>query len=619
LPHIWAFFKLYSRRLSIVVLQFLLALCVSQAAYSSDFLSKNVFLLNVNKNIHTLENHWQYTVNENNLPSDVFLSQVEQFQWNTINEKSANFSYDEREYWFRFRLQSDTEEFHTYIVDVAYPLLDEIDLFKLDQENLVSHVSTGDSFVFSQRPVLHQNFIFPLEVNHKPSDIYLRVKSTSTLQVPLTIWPAKQFWQLDKIYSYLDGLFFGGILIMMIYNFFIFLSVKDKAYLFYVFYMLSLLLVQSANRGLGYQFLWPDSPTIQNYIIIPSLSGVVIFASLFFIYLLDLKTISIRSYRFFQAGIALTGLCVFSQLIFPYPTALSLTAFNTMLLGSGGALVALFLWTSGNRLAGYYIAGWGAVVFSFIFYIASVFDLIARTIIVEYATMVGTLAEVIIFSFALADRINLERRMRLSSQADLLEAQQEINQKLDVRVKQRTHELEIANAKLEEMSFSDGLTGVKNRRFFNEQIQLEYKRAYREQSPISLILGDIDYFKMVNDKYGHLAGDDCLVEVANTLTRVINRPGDALSRYGGEEFAIILPKTSLDGANLVAKKIRKEVETIRVATQEGKDISLTISLGVVSYIPKLRSGIENLIQKADEQLYNAKEAGRNCVCSSDVE
>src|SRR5690606_7812000 len=113
----------------------------------------------------------------------------------------------------------------------------------------------------------------------------------------------------------------------------------------------------------------------------------------------------------------------------------------------------------------------------------------------EYATMVGAIAEVIIFSFALADRINMERKMSLESQAALLESQQEINKKLDIRVKQRTHELEIANAKLQEMSFSDGLTGVKNRRYFDERIVIEYKRAYREQKALALLLIDIDHFK----------------------------------------------------------------------------------------------------------------------------
>lgn len=584
-----------------------------------DFLSANIIRLSSESSVPSLADHWQVFVNEQALSPEEIFAQVDSLEWKIESQASVNYEYDHREYWFRFRIIGEASEPQDFIIDVAYPLLDELELFHLKDNTIIKRSLTGDHYLFEQRDIRHQNFLFPVSVDATHADIYLRVKTSSTLQVPITIWPTRDFWQVDKINTYMDGVFFGGIFIMVLYNFFIFLSVKDRAYLFYVLYMLSLLLVQAANRGIGYQLLWPYSPFFQNVVIVPSLAGVVVFASLFFISLLDLKTFHPKLNRIFVIGILLTTICAFSQVYFPYSTALKLTALAIVLIGLLGLLVALKLWMNGNRLAGYYIAGWGALIFAFMIYIASVFDLIPRTFFVEYVTMMGGLAEVIIFSFALADRINFERRMRIESQAALLEAQQEINRKLDIRVQQRTKELEIANAKLQEMSFSDGLTGVKNRRYFDERIVAEYKRAFREQKYLALLMLDIDHFKDVNDQHGHQIGDDCLVEVARIFKKNINRPGDTLYRYGGEEFSVLLPETDLKGAELVAEKLRTSMEQVKVYSSDGQLIPIRISVGVASYVPTLRTGVDNLIKRADEQLYRAKREGRNRVCSSEKE
>ncbi len=172
--------------------------------------------------------------------------------------------------------------------------------------------------------------------------------------------------------------------------------------------------------------------------------------------------------------------------------------------------------------------------------------------------------------------------------------------------------LKAANLNLERLATLDSLTGVPNRRKFDGHLSLEWRRMAREQLPLSLILCDIDYFKSYNDTYGHLAGDFCLQQVAQAISRTIRRPADLLARYGGEEFAIILPNTHVEGALQVAEAMRNEVQNLKIAhAQSAVHKYVTISAGVVSLVPQYKVDPSTLITVADKALYQAKEQGRN--------
>lgn len=166
--------------------------------------------------------------------------------------------------------------------------------------------------------------------------------------------------------------------------------------------------------------------------------------------------------------------------------------------------------------------------------------------------------------------------------------------------------------KLLQLNTTDSLTGLKNRRFFESQLAYEYKRAVREELPISIILLDLDHFKGINDKYGHLIGDECLKEMARSTACLIHRSVDIVARYGGEEFAVILPNTDQINALKMAEKIRQKIENMTIKYGE-HSISFTASLGVACQIPENGSTEISLIHKADTALYRAKNKGRNRV------
>jgi diguanylate cyclase (GGDEF)-like protein len=282
------------------------------------------------------------------------------------------------------------------------------------------------------------------------------------------------------------------------------------------------------------------------------------------------------------------------------------------------------------------------------------FNFIPRNTFTENAVQLGSALEVILLSFALAERLHQEKKERFEAQITALnheriasaaqaealeqercartaqekalgherdareaqdralEIQRKANETLEDKVKERTNELESVNQKLAELSTTDALTGVRNRRYFDQMLDREFNRARREREPLSILMLDIDHFKQVNDDYGHQVGDDALRRVANVLREVVHRTTDLVARYGGEEFTIILPNTEVAGAYTVAEKIRTNIAKQEFDT-EGITFSITISIGIMGDEPSKDSSPDFWLKEADDALYKAKEEGRNTV------
>ena len=222
---------------------------------------------------------------------------------------------------------------------------------------------------------------------------------------------------------------------------------------------------------------------------------------------------------------------------------------------------------------------------------------------VDYITKPFDLEEII---------VRVQHQLEIKSlQQQLREKNHLLEQELKIRVALE-NQLRVANKKLENIATIDGLTGIANRRKFDLQMKQEWLRAYREQTPLSLILVDVDYFKLYNDSHGHQAGDNCLQLVAQGISRAVNRPADLVARYGGEEFAVILPNTDLVGANHVANRIKASIDYSRIP-HKSSSVSkyITISQGVSTTIHSTDSSFESLVCIADIALYDAKKGGRD--------
>ena len=188
----------------------------------------------------------------------------------------------------------------------------------------------------------------------------------------------------------------------------------------------------------------------------------------------------------------------------------------------------------------------------------------------------------------------------------------------NARLNQR--EADIKASQMEKLSITDPLTGLHNRMHLNKQFSSQWKRCGRSNSPLSVMLIDLDHFKLVNDTYGHIAGDECLKKVSNVLKAEIKRDTDTLARYGGEEFVVLLPDTDLLLSSQLCEILVNKIAAIEFIW-ENKKIHLSASIGVASMIPDVNADNQILLKSADEAMYQAKAQGRNryCIFSKAVE
>jgi two-component system, chemotaxis family, response regulator WspR len=217
----------------------------------------------------------------------------------------------------------------------------------------------------------------------------------------------------------------------------------------------------------------------------------------------------------------------------------------------------------------------------------------------------------------LPDPIELIARIRSHAKNYILQTERDA---AFFAIREMKKQLEKNNRQLEKMSMQDGLTGISNRRHFDDTLEEELKTAGNTKAPLSLILIDIDHFKLFNDSYGHQGGDDCLIKVATTIAKECKNPEDLAARYGGEEFVILLPDTEEKSAFAVADRVRKAVEKLDIEHNDSSTAKhVSISLGIGTMMADENLDAKALIERSDAALYKAKENGRNqTVMASDL-
>jgi len=566
--------------------------------------------------------------------------------WQTSSQDIVSLGYTDDVLWLALELVNTGES--TWFLEVAYPVLDRVEIY-LEHPEQTQVYRLGDLKHYAERPINHRNFVIPLPAleHDQTLQIFLRVQSSTSLQVPVKLWQQTHFYNEEQSTLIWQGMYFGLIFVMTFYNLCLFYYSRETKYIYYAGVFGSFALFQATLSGFTYQFLWPASPTWNDHALPVFLGFVLISESVFVRSLLDIKKHAPKVAAFYSGSAILAAVLVIASSFIPYRIAIISLIILALPINFLGLLVGIQQWSEGNKTAQLFTIAWVGTLFGAIILALSKLGLIERNAFNENALQIGTTISVLWLSFALGEyiaqqnrerqkakedaleyalKISQERQEKLSAQAETLRTQKQANENLEKEVKQRTHELqkamydlEAANSKLKHISNIDELTGLYNRRYFNDKFELEFKRAQRMENSLSIIIIDIDYFKMVNDDYGHLVGDACIQSVAEVLKRCVARPQDSVSRFGGEEFIVLLPDTPREGAWQVATRILKSVESEKVRYEE-LTLNMTVSMGIAIKQPgNNKDKPESLLEKADVALYKAKNGGRNCIFESDVE
>lgn len=555
--------------------------------------------------------------------------------WQPITRRSPNFGFTREAYWFRFQIENTGNHPIQRFVELPITFIDDVQLYHFVGGQLRASYALGDEKPFAQRPILHPSFVMPVDLVPGHNQIYVRLASAGSVEAPLRIWDPLKFHEGSFNDNLLHGVVAGILLVMIVYNLFIYFATDDINYIYYVCFVASYLLFHFTLIGYTFAYLWPNAIRWNSFALSTSIAASCLFACLFATNFLKLSVDSTPAFYVMRGLTGASAVLFVLTFWLPYSITIRLGAALVIPVATTALALGYWRWWRGARFARFYCLAWTAVLIGVSVLVSGKFGLIPSNVWTNSAPEVGIVILVLLLAITLADRINHDRTRRIkaqsvalaherrarASQEALIRAKEEANRKLERRVKARTidlnntlDKLKVANDLLLLLARTDGLTQLNNRAFFDNALIEEHRRAARLNSSLALVIFDIDFFKKINDTYGHPAGDACLRAVAALVKPHINRAGDVLARYGGEEFVILLIDSSLDNALALAETLRVEIEHF-VLQFEDETIRFTASFGVACGVPGKNMGPHDLLSNADKALYDAKHSGRNCVRS----
>lgn len=586
----------------------LLTLLMSGNVVSSDtnilFINNNTSKVNIFDYIEILEDKGaKLTIDD--VTKDAYKNS---FQAASIIGNS--FGISESAYWVRFSIKVSEDTDDTLYLELAYPLTDCVRFYIPTSDNSFIEKKSGELTPLSLKDINYRNPLFNIPREFaKVQTYYMRVKTDGSIQIPLNIFKSSALIEeVDKV-NFIMGGYYGNMFLLMIAAFIAFLKIRDQIFLTYSIYLFSYLFFQLTINGFFYQHFLPFPIEYSNKLSALSLGFVVIGGALFSGDYLQIWSGKHPKIRFLFYGLivgATLGTIVAFTISLPLglqiSTIMGVSLPPTVLLGASYSLY------SGYKPAQYFLVAW--CVFLLGIFVAGLLFIgfVPHTFLTAYSMQIGSTFELFLLSYALISRFNILYLEKEEATQNATKYLNQINEGLESLVEERTRELEDKNELLSELAIKDTMTGMLNHNTSIEILNSMIETAKRYHYKLAVIMVDIDLFKLVNDKYGHPAGDQVIIEVANIIHRNI-RESDACGRYGGEEFIILLHDMNEEDARDLAERMRISIESLKISTIKNQQVSASFG---ISMFDELRPDLD-LIKQSDNALYISKQMGRNRV------
>ncbi|SHE89497.1 diguanylate cyclase (GGDEF) domain-containing protein [Microbulbifer donghaiensis] len=516
---------------------------------------------------------------EQGTPQDLAAAQraLKQGAFQRQERTAAGFGIASPPVWMHLALVNPSDRPLTYQLLLGQPWLDQLDVRLVRAGQLKQHWRSGDMVPGAQFLLPAMGYVFPVELMPGRTELFVRAQTAESFLLPVSLLTAEDFERTSRGFRYRYGVFYGFLLAFIFYNLILFAGLWERSHLYYALYVLSFMALSLVYTGHGFRWWWSGQVGFQQYALFAAMVLYACAGLLFAVRFLQLDQLTPRVSMSIRrlSLLALAAMALFitaRQLYAAVYLAYGLFTVFTLAM----VVLGVFAYRRARSRGIYFLPAVLCSMLGLGIGLLTAFGLLASNVWTTSAVEIGLILEAVLLSLALGNHMRNQSRAR---------------------------------QKAEHLARIDSLTGLLNRRAFLADAAPLWSTAVRHGRPMSVLLLDIDFFKQVNDQFGHDSGDRILQDMAKLLLGNC-REGDILARWGGEEFVLLLPETGLGQATALGERIRRDVEGRRILA-DWLGMPLTVSLGAAQL--QAENSLSDLVCAADGRLYEAKRGGRNQI------